>query len=166
MCTRRSKLTFCVFRFTYSCLGISSIERYSPCQPPQPPLIRPAVWIQGQARNCRFRVRVRRGGRKKQVRKGQVMGKPATHGVNQPKPTRSLRCIAEERVGRKCPNLRVLNSYWVKLRRHLQIFWVILVDPSHKAIRRDPVTTGSALPPWTPWKPRPHLCRSQVSWYR
>ena len=85
-----------------------------------------------------FRVRVRRGGRKKQVRKGQVMGKPATHGVNQLKPTRSLRCIAEERVGRKCPNLRVLNSYWVNQDATFKYFEVILVDPSHKAIRRDP----------------------------
>lgn len=85
-----------------------------------------------------FRVRVRRGGRKKQVRKGQVMGKPATHGVNQLKPVRSLRCIAEERVGRKCPNLRVLNSYWVNQDATFKYFEVILVDPSHKAIRRDP----------------------------
>ncbi len=85
-----------------------------------------------------YRVRVRRGGRKKQVRKGQVMGKPATHGVNQLKPVRSLRCIAEERVGRKCPNLRVLNSYWVNQDSTYKFFEVILVDPSHKAIRRDP----------------------------
>lgn len=85
-----------------------------------------------------YRVRVRRGGRKKQVRKGQVMGKPATHGVNQLKPVRSLRCIAEERVGRKCPNLRVLNSYWINQDSTYKYFEVILVDPSHKAIRRDP----------------------------
>jgi large subunit ribosomal protein L15e len=85
-----------------------------------------------------FRVRVRRGGRKKQVRKGQVMGKPATHGVNQLKPVRSLRCVAEERVGRRCPNLRVLNSYWINQDSTYKYYEVILVDPSHKAIRRDP----------------------------
>jgi len=33
-------------------------------------------------------------------------------GVNQLKPQRSLRSVAEERVGRRCGNLRVLNSYW------------------------------------------------------
>lgn len=85
-----------------------------------------------------FRVRVRRGGRKAFVRKGQVIGKPATHGVNHLKPTRSLRCLAEERVGRRCPNLRVLNSYWVNQDATYKYFEIILVDPSHKAIRRDP----------------------------
>jgi hypothetical protein len=34
-------------------------------------------------------------------------------GVTQLKPTRNLRNVAEERVGRKCGGLRVLNSYWV-----------------------------------------------------
>jgi ribosomal protein L15E len=34
-------------------------------------------------------------------------------GVTQLKPTRNLRNLAEERVGRKCGGLRVLNSYWV-----------------------------------------------------
>ena len=85
-----------------------------------------------------YRIRVRRGGRKRQVRKGQVMGKPAGHGVNQLKPTRNLQALAEERVGRKCPNLRVLNSYWVNQDATFKYFEVILVDPSHKAIRRDP----------------------------
>ena len=34
-------------------------------------------------------------------------------GVNKWKSARNLRSIAEERVGRKCGSLRVLNSYWV-----------------------------------------------------
>ncbi|KAJ9577358.1 hypothetical protein L9F63_006102, partial [Diploptera punctata] len=59
-----------------------------------------------------FRIRVRRGGRKRPVPKGATFGKPKSHGVNQLKPTRNLQSIAEERV-------------------------VILVDPAHKAIRRD-----------------------------
>lgn len=60
-----------------------------------------------------YRVRVRRGGRKRMAHKGQVYGKPASQGISQLKFQRSLRSVAEERVGRKCPNLRVLNSYWV-----------------------------------------------------
>ncbi|KAJ3194315.1 60S ribosomal protein L15 [Irineochytrium annulatum] len=85
-----------------------------------------------------YRVRVRRGGRKRPVKKGAVCGKPAGHGVNQLKYKRTSRSTAEERVGKKCGNLRVLNSYWVNQDSTFKFFEVILVDPSHKAIRRDP----------------------------
>ena len=85
-----------------------------------------------------YRIRVRRGGRKKQVRKGQVMGKPASQGVNHLKPTRNLQALAEERVGRRCANLRVLNSYWVNQDATFKYYEVIVVDPAHKAVRRDP----------------------------
>ncbi|KAI9034377.1 ribosomal protein L15e [Hyaloraphidium curvatum] len=85
-----------------------------------------------------YRVRVRRGGRKRPVRKGQVYGKPGSQGINQLKFQRSLQSVAEERVGRKCGNLRVLNSYWVNQDSTYKFFEVILVDPNHKAIRRDP----------------------------
>merc|ERR1712193_91137 len=60
-----------------------------------------------------YRIRVRRGGRKRPVPKGATFGKPTNMGVNQLKYQRSLRATAEERVGRKCANLRVLNSYWI-----------------------------------------------------
>lgn len=60
-----------------------------------------------------YRVRVRRGGRKKPVSKGIVYGKPASQGICGLKAARNLRSVAEERVGRKCGALRVLNSYWV-----------------------------------------------------
>jgi large subunit ribosomal protein L15e len=36
------------------------------------------------------------------------------------------------------PSLRVLNSYWVAQDATYKFYEVILVDPSHKAIRRDP----------------------------
>ncbi|GMC32413.1 unnamed protein product [Saccharomyces cerevisiae] len=62
-----------------------------------------------------YRVRVRRGNRKRPVPKG------ATY----------------ERVGRRAANLRVLNSYWVNQDSTYKYFEVILVDPQHKAIRRD-----------------------------
>ncbi|TPX36815.1 hypothetical protein SeMB42_g07031 [Synchytrium endobioticum] len=85
-----------------------------------------------------YRVRVRRGGRKRPAHKGQVYGKPKSQGINQLKYQRSLRATAEERVGRKCPNLRVLNSYWINQDSTYKYYEIILVDPQHKAIRRDP----------------------------
>lgn len=42
-----------------------------------------------------YRVRVRRGGRKRPVVKGQTYGKPKSHGVNELKFERSLQSIAE-----------------------------------------------------------------------
>jgi len=85
-----------------------------------------------------YRIRVRRGGRKRPVIKGATYGKPTNQGVNQLKYQRSLQATAEERVGRRCANLRVLNSYWVNSDSVYKYFEVILVDPEHKAIRRDP----------------------------
>merc|ERR1711959_726701 len=84
-----------------------------------------------------YRIRVRRGNRKRPVPKGATYGKPTNQGVNQLKFQRSLRSVAEERVGRRCANLRVLNSYWINQDGVYKYFEVILVDPQHKAIRRD-----------------------------
>ena len=66
-----------------------------------------------------------------------AVGKPTNQGVNQLKYQRSLKATAEERVGRRCANLRVLNSYWINQDSTYKYFEIILVDPSHKAIRRD-----------------------------
>lgn len=85
-----------------------------------------------------YRVRVRRGGRKRPVPKGATYGKPCNQGVNQLKFQRSLRSVAEERAGRYCGSLRVLNSYWVAEDSTYKFFEVIMVDPFHKAVRRDP----------------------------
>jgi large subunit ribosomal protein L15e len=85
-----------------------------------------------------YRVRVRRGGRKRPNPKGIVYGKPATQGINQLKWERSLRSKAEERAGRRCANLRVLNSYWVNQDASYKYYEIILVDPFHSAIRGDP----------------------------
>ena len=65
-------------------------------------------------------------------------GKPTNQGVNQLKYQRSLKSTAEERVGKRCANLRVLNSYWINQDSTYKYYEVILVDPQHKAIRRDP----------------------------
>lgn len=85
-----------------------------------------------------YRVAVRRGGRKRQNGGGIVYGKPKHHGINQLKARRNLRSIAEERVGRRATNMRVLNSYWVNQDSTYKYFEVICVDPQHTAIRRDP----------------------------
>ncbi|RHZ76796.1 hypothetical protein Glove_192g23 [Diversispora epigaea] len=85
-----------------------------------------------------YRIRVRRGGRKRPVPKGATYGKPTNQGVNQLKYQRSLKATAEERVGRRCSNLRVLNSYWINQDATYKYYEVILVDPNHKVIRRDP----------------------------
>lgn len=82
------------------------------------------------------RVRVRRGGmRKQRPRSGR---RPKRMGVNKFKPGKSLRLIGEERSGRKFPNLEVLNSYWVGEDGRSKWFEVILVDPSHPVIKADP----------------------------
>lgn len=83
-----------------------------------------------------YRVAVRRGGRKKPVSKGIVYGKPKHQGIFVTA-TRNLRSVAEERVGRRCGNLRVLNSYWVNQDATYKYFEVVAVDPSHNAIRND-----------------------------
>lgn len=83
-----------------------------------------------------YRVAVRRGGRKRPVAKGIVYGKPASQGIFVTA-VRNLRSVAEERVGRRCGNLRVLNSYWVNQDGTYNYYEVILVDPSHNAIRND-----------------------------
>jgi len=85
-----------------------------------------------------FRARVRRGNRKKPVHKGKTFGKPKNQGVSGIKPVRSLRSIAEGRVGKRYPTLRVLNSYWVNQDGTYKYYEVITVDPFHKAIRYDP----------------------------
>ncbi|XP_038052937.1 60S ribosomal protein L15-like [Patiria miniata] len=87
-----------------------------------------------------YRVRVRRGGRKRPVPKGATYGKPTNQGVNQLKFQRSLQSVAEERAGRRCGGLRVLNSYWTCEDSTYKYFEIIMVDPFHNAIRRNPDT--------------------------
>lgn len=85
-----------------------------------------------------FRVRVKRGGRKRKVSKGICYGKPSTSGVRKWKHARNLQSVAEERVGRKLGSLRVLNSMWICQDAVNKWYEVIMVDPMHKCIRNDP----------------------------
>jgi len=87
---------------------------------------------------CIYRVAVRRGGRKRPVPKGITCGKPKNAGVNQLKFVRNLRSVAEERAGKYCSNLRVLNSYWVNQDATYKYYEIIMVDPDHIVIRNDP----------------------------
>jgi len=84
-----------------------------------------------------FRTRVRRGGRKRKNAKGIVYGKPVHQGINSINPARNLKSFAEQRVGRRASNMRVLNSYWAGEDATYKYFEVITVDPSHAAIRGD-----------------------------
>lgn len=84
-----------------------------------------------------YRVRVKRGSRKRKVAKGICYGKPSTSGVTAIKASRNLRSVAEERAGRKLGSLRVLNSYWVCQDASHKFFEIVMVDPMHKTIRND-----------------------------
>eukprot|EP00540_Astrosyne_radiata_P011889 CAMPEP_0116844456 /NCGR_PEP_ID=MMETSP0418-20121206/12703_1 /TAXON_ID=1158023 /ORGANISM="Astrosyne radiata, Strain 13vi08-1A" /LENGTH=205 /DNA_ID=CAMNT_0004475421 /DNA_START=70 /DNA_END=687 /DNA_ORIENTATION=+ len=81
---------------------------------------------------------VRRGGRKRQNHRGMVYGKPKHQGINQLKFERNLQSVAEEKVGRKYSNMRVLNSYWINQDATMKYYEIILVDPSHTVVRNDP----------------------------
>lgn len=50
---------------------------------------------------------------------------------------KSIQRIAEERAGRRHPNMEVLNSYWVGEDGRSKYYEVILVDPHNPSIRRD-----------------------------
>lgn len=58
-------------------------------------------------------------------------------GVTKITRRKSIQRIAEERVSRKYPNLRVLNSYWVGEDGSQKWHEVILVDPEHPAMQSD-----------------------------
>ena len=82
------------------------------------------------------RVKTGRGPREKpRPRMGR---KPRSMGVTKYTPQKSRRWIAEERAGRKFPNLRVLNSYWVGADHKWVWYEVIMVDPNHPVIYNDP----------------------------
>jgi large subunit ribosomal protein L15e len=82
------------------------------------------------------RTRVRRGSlRKSRPKMGR---KPRKMGFKKLTPSKSLQWIAEERVSRKFPNLEVLNSYYVAADGRWKWFEVILVDPNHPVIKKDP----------------------------
>merc|ERR1712008_525196 len=84
------------------------------------------------------RAGVRRGGRKRQNHRGMVFGKPKHQGINHLKFERNLQSVAEEKVGRKFANLRVLNSYWINQDAVMKYYEIIMLDPTPPKIRNDP----------------------------
>ncbi|HID91086.1 TPA: 50S ribosomal protein L15e [Candidatus Bathyarchaeota archaeon] len=82
------------------------------------------------------RARVGKGGREKpRPRAGR---RPKKMGIRKYTPAKSLQRIAEERVARKYPNLRIMGSYWVWDDGVHKWFEVVMVDSSHPAIKSDP----------------------------
>ncbi len=82
------------------------------------------------------RAKVRRGGRRKsRYIRGRRTKRMGMHKIT---PRKSIQWIAEERVSRKYPNMQVLNSYWVGEDGKHKWYEVILVDPNHPVIKKDP----------------------------
>ena len=80
------------------------------------------------------RARVPKGRRKRPLIKGGRRPKTRGRFFSLDK---SKQVVAEQRVGRKFPNLEVLNSYWVCEDGTHKWFECILVDPSHPAVKKD-----------------------------
>lgn len=82
------------------------------------------------------RARVRRGG----LRKHKIKGgrKPSRKGIKKITAAKSTQRIAEERTAKRYPNMEVLNSYWAGEDGKHHYYEIILVDPVHPAIMRDP----------------------------
>merc|ERR1712000_623073 len=85
-----------------------------------------------------FRIRIRRGGRKRIAHKGITYGKPKTSGITGLKLNKNHKTVAEQRLGSRFGNLRVLNSYWSNTDAIFTWYEVICADPQHPAIRNDP----------------------------
>lgn len=84
---------------------------------------------------CIYRIRIRRGDFKRDYKKGNATGKPKSHAINKIKLKKNKKIIAEERIGKICGNLRILNSYWINQDLKFKYFEVILIDPNCRNVR-------------------------------
>ena len=82
---------------------------------------------------CRIRIRKGSGLHLKPTR-GR---KPRRMGVMKLTRRKSVQAMAERRVGKRYPNLEVLNSYWVGEDGQNKYFEIILVDPRAPEIKAD-----------------------------
>ena len=73
--------------------------------------------------------KVRRVGQKIKNNKGMVWGKLKHQFINNIKFKKNLKLVAEERVGRKFSNLRVLNLYRINQDATMKYYDAILVKP-------------------------------------
>lgn len=96
-----------------------------------------------RARNCGYkskngitvaRVRIKRGKTKRPEPSG---GRRTKRSGSYHTRTKSKQRVAEERTGKKFPNMRVLNSYWVAEDGRYKWFEVVLVDPESPDIKND-----------------------------
>ncbi|XP_014415625.1 60S ribosomal protein L15-like [Camelus ferus] len=114
----------------------------SPCSTGRPtppsPIRRLRLGYKTKQGYVKHLIRVHRGGCKHPVPKGATYSKPVHYGVNQLKLPESLQSVTKERAGCHCGALWVLNSYWVGEDYTYKFSEVILIDPLHKAIRRNP----------------------------
>ena len=85
-----------------------------------------------------FRIRIRRGGRRKVADKNRVYGKNRTHHIYKLTPKLNLQSLAEQKAGAALQSLRLLNSYWVNQDGVYKYYECIFVDPNHPAIQHDP----------------------------
>lgn len=77
------------------------------------------------------------------VKRGRIKSQKITGG-RRPKRSgrfhslgKSWQVVAEEKAGRKFRNLEVLNSYWAGQDGKSRWYEVIMVDPSHPAVKKD-----------------------------
>lgn len=81
------------------------------------------------------RIRIGKGSSKREKPSGgRKPGNAAQYAIT---PDQNLQHIAEMRTARAFPNLEVLNSYYVSEDGRDIWYEVILVDPSHSAIKND-----------------------------
>ncbi|KYK26202.1 50S ribosomal protein L15e [Thermoplasmatales archaeon SG8-52-1] len=78
--------------------------------------------------------------RKGSLSKPKIKGgrKPSAKGISKITAGKSTQRIAEERTAKRFPNLEVLNSYWVGEDGKNHYYEIILVDPVHPSIVKDP----------------------------
>jgi len=91
-----------------------------------------------------FRVRVKRGGRKR-TRKG-VKGRKSRKQTNKKVLKMNYQWVAEIRAARKYPELEVLNSYKIGKDGKYYFFEVIMVDPTKSEIKNDASLAWMANP--------------------
>jgi len=83
------------------------------------------------------RQRVLRGGHK---RPSYLGGKRSRNMGQRMALAQNYQSICEQRAQRKHPNLVVLNSYWVAEDGRYKWYEIVMADPSHPVIRKDPRT--------------------------
>jgi large subunit ribosomal protein L15e len=84
-----------------------------------------------------YRIRIRKGGRRRVASKNRLYGKNRTHHIYKLTPKLNLQSLAENKAGRVLPSLRLLNSYWINEDGAYKYYECIFVDPMHPAIQHD-----------------------------